>query len=621
MGIESKVLTVSYGTFSCTLEGFTGSFGAMKAIAEYFRDLASDDRYFAANPPDLDPGIISELASRNSSQKLTARTQGTNVVLSPAEPETPEPSTFNAKSSGLETTLTERVERIKALTNRGTNSDDENDQTKIWPDNKAAQAEPVENFFADHEVIPPSRKEKSASYPAPPPLTISAEQETQAEADLSTQIPAQIRQVHTENQNPVDLKTTGTAQKPLEIIFDDLSSEPNKGRAQNDPAKMDEPGKVLDEPRPEPIEVPTDFPKNSTSEVSSEGAQSAAPNSQPAAVSLANSLQKPVDLPPATTAPSIVKPVIKVIRKPVLAKKEQPLEGPKPVPDDKTLQANETENQIQPAENTARTTKVPSPLATVEASTRQEAQKSSFEDNLTEMLSLNSTSLEDEQQNKPNEMQPARPRQQVLRQEQQDVSRLLKQTDQKMAHPGQSRRRNALAHLRAAVAANRGEVPTDPATNDILKMSSSTHFAPNPSSQDAPSVGGNDSPMPKPLRLVEDQRVDAPKAAAAEIAENNPIETPIDFATYAERVKATTLEAQIEAAASYLSLILKRETFARPNVFACVREVSEKPFVRRISIPIFNALIEQGKVKALEDGTFEISKDKNGYQLPGQILH
>ena len=127
--------------------------------------------------------------------------------------------------------------------------------------------------------------------------------------------------------------------------------------------------------------------------------------------------------------------------------------------------------------------------------------------------------------------------------------------------------------------------------------------------------------MPKPLRLVEDQRVDAPKAAAAEIAENNPIETPIDFATYAERVKATTLEAQIEAAASYLSLILKRETFARPNVFACVREVSEKPFVRRISIPIFNALIEQGKVKALEDGTYEICKDKIGYQLPDQILH
>ena len=121
-----------------------------------------------------------------------------------------------------------------------------------------------------------------------------------------------------------------------------------------------------------------------------------------------------------------------------------------------------------------------------------------------------------------------------------------------MAQPDQSRRRNALAHLRAAVAANRGELPTDPEMTDILKIATSTNSASKTFfSQEVPPKENNTSPAPKPLRLVENQRVDAPDVAAADTSQNTPIETPIDFATYAQRVEATTLEAQIEAAASY----------------------------------------------------------------------
>jgi hypothetical protein len=157
---------------------------------------------------------------------------------------------------------------------------------------------------------------------------------------------------------------------------------------------------------------------------------------------------------------------------------------------------------------------------------------------------------------------------------------------------------------------------------DILKIATSTISASKTfPSQEVPPKENNTAPAPKPLRLVENQRVDAPDVADADTSQNTPIETPIDFAPYAQQVEATTLEAQIEAAVSYLSLILKRDTCARSNVFARVREVSEKPFVRRISIPIFSALIEQGKIKDREDGTYAICKDKIGYQLPDQILH
>lgn len=60
---DPKRLTVSYGAFTCTVEGFDEPFNIMKMVVDYFQSLTSSDPSFGSEPAQIDPMEVSKRAA------------------------------------------------------------------------------------------------------------------------------------------------------------------------------------------------------------------------------------------------------------------------------------------------------------------------------------------------------------------------------------------------------------------------------------------------------------------------------------------------------------------------------------------------------------------------------
>ena len=211
-----------------------------------------------------------------------------------------------------------------------------------------------------------------------------------------------------------------------------------------------------------------------------------------------------------------------------------------------------------------------------------------------------------------------------------DVSRLMAETDQQMAKPESNRRRNALAHLRAAVAATIADKSlgkddkdsTEAYRDDLAKAVRPRR--PDPS----------DMRKSAPLRLVAEQRIDEPneelnafanptaETVESQDAPNTPAQNEqantsefSDFGEFAAHVGAYSLEAKLEAAATYLSQVRGIDQFSRPQLLRTVKlSGTEDDFSREESLQHFAHMLRTGKLARKDDGLFEVT-DEIGYKV------
>ena len=214
MSDANKILTVSYGTFSCTLEGFDKPFEAMKAIAEYFRDLAAEDRYFGAEPPTPDTEMLHRITEAAIQRRVEARIMESGLLLR-AQPEPLDTADTAAPPAKAQAPAQPEI----------ADADLADDTITPEPDAEGQAVDPAELQDATPEV--------AAEAVAEADVEMAAEAEAEAEAEVMSAVEAMPE---------VEVAPETTPDVALE---DDSTGD--AGAAPQDTATMED---LVDEPAP-----------------------------------------------------------------------------------------------------------------------------------------------------------------------------------------------------------------------------------------------------------------------------------------------------------------------------------------------------------------------------------
>ncbi|WP_085827086.1 hypothetical protein [Roseovarius gaetbuli] len=212
-----------------------------------------------------------------------------------------------------------------------------------------------------------------------------------------------------------------------------------------------------------------------------------------------------------------------------------------------------------------------------------------------------------------------------------DLTRIFDETDNQLDAPASSQRRNAIQHLRAAVAATRAETEAGAkpsrGVDDTAYRDDLANVVRPRRPQVVSDAGRSARPeevRPAPLKLVAEQRIDTPRepirprrVSTSDIApEMEQTGGDSGFSAFAEEMGANQLPELLEAAAAYLADVEGRPQFSRPMLMGKLKEVEQESFSREDGLRSFGQLLRQGKLQKLAGGRFSVT-NATDYRDPG----
>ena len=219
------------------------------------------------------------------------------------------------------------------------------------------------------------------------------------------------------------------------------------------------------------------------------------------------------------------------------------------------------------------------------------------------------------------------------------MKRILDVTNTELEESEGARRRSAIAHLKAAVAATRADKNLNQKRDeeDAKELSRYRNDLARVVRPRRPSETSGKPAERKmtPLMLVSEQRVDLPDAdpiAAAAAAAVRPRRVTSDnlawredeaaeddsdanvfndsnsFAEFANEMGASELPDLLEAAAAYSSFVEGLPHFSLPHLMKTVATLkAQQEFTREEGLRSFGILLRRGKIKKIRRGQFQIS--------------
>ncbi|MEN8893547.1 hypothetical protein [Planktotalea arctica] len=674
----SKVLTVSYGTFSCTLEGFDDSFDTMKAIAEYFRDLAADDRYFGAEPPTPDAEMLARIAEREVSRRVEAHSDGGNIVLRTqlpvsgaiAKPKGPLENNPGPLEADLDTSEAEqaRLEEERIAHEAAARAQAKAERhARIAQQKAQAEAEAAQEAEAKAAR---AQAEKDAAEQAA--LNEAAALEAQADAKArADEEAARLAQEELEQAQEDARRTQQAAQAAARENAAKAELEDNNDSVAAKLARIravvGQPGKAptapaysedehadeimqgrdddtdledLIEPDSEPVSEAQNTAKSLTqtedaiSGVISPLAKQTEPQIEPAPTEAVAEV-----VPTAATAPTAP------IRARVIKMKREEFE------------AAIASGDIEEDDDVDDSAQAEAPSVTAAPIASKPAIDSSLSDSEEDELARELAAVEAElaglsasepvpapaqdlepvlEQNVPETPAATRGSDDLALTPDVEVDRLMDQATSELEEPDGKKRRNALGHLRAAVAAARADKGSGGNAEQVDETESyrnDLESAVQPRRPVRRLTPNESAPVlaRPPLKLVAEQRVDTPAPAPLQSEAPQPVRPrrikagqtpspaavqPLDsniapeggsFQEFAEEMSATELPDLLEAAAAYLAYVEGKEQFSRPQLMTKVRMVQEENFSREDGLRSFGQLLRQGKIEKISGGRFTVS--------------